>query len=409
VNKLGITVLVLMSLLLFPGQVIHPAFGQVGEPLGKESAPITELNEALLNAAASGQADVVEALLERGANIEAKNNLGATPLIFAAVQGHSRVVKLLLGRGADVNAKTATGITPLIGAASAADADVVQLLLEDGADVSVKDQQGHTALDMAEATGDTQVYALLRSADKTSGRLSAPVAGSAGPSSALAALPTGQVHVEIIRQADSPGGLTVRDGPSQEGRAIAYLPVGSKVTYSEEASNGWVRLSGPTAGGWVAESYLGSRNPEALVVDVDNPEQCLRVRNGPGTGQEKIGCLPRGARIKLTGTVQNNWAQIFEPMAGWVTVRQIQAPGLFPATPATSGVAKERRGASGGPGYRRQQSDRDSDFEVTTNEIDQQVTQLSRKNEGARAVAPWIRPLPRGIRMGPFGLGPPFH
>jgi Bacterial SH3 domain len=153
---------------------------------------------------------------------------------------------------------------------------------------------------------------------------------------------SGRAHWEIIRQADSPGGLAVRSKPN--GEIVAYLPVGSKVVIVGQANNAWIQLSAPIAGGWVAASYLGSRSPEALVIGVDNPEQCLRVRNGPGTNYEKIGCLPKGGKLKLTGTVQKEWVQIVEPMAGWVTSQQIRAPGLFPAKSATSGTS--RRGSS---------------------------------------------------------------
>jgi uncharacterized protein YraI len=173
-----------------------------------------------------------------------------------------------------------------------------------------------------------------------------PPTGSAHAEMIPQARPYGETHSEIIRQADSPAGLTVRSEPLPNGKIVAYLPVGSKVTYSGGANNGWVHLSAPTAGGWVAESYLGSRNPEALVIGVDNPGQCLTVRNGPGINYEKIGCLPKGANLKLTGTVQEDWAQIVGPMAGWVTAQQIEAPGLFPAKAATSGGT--RRGSSEG-------------------------------------------------------------
>ncbi len=52
---------------------------------------------------------MVKAFLDKGANIEVKNDAGATPLIFASVKGHPDVVKLLLERGANVNARTNTG------------------------------------------------------------------------------------------------------------------------------------------------------------------------------------------------------------------------------------------------------------------------------------------------------------
>src|SRR3990172_6173795 len=94
------------------------------------------LESVLLDAAAKGQTEFVKSLLDSGADIESKNELGATSLILASVKGHAQVVKLLLDRGADVNAKTTTGITPLMAAATAGDAVEVKLLLEKGADVS---------------------------------------------------------------------------------------------------------------------------------------------------------------------------------------------------------------------------------------------------------------------------------
>jgi uncharacterized protein YgiM (DUF1202 family) len=350
------------------------------------------LESVLLDAAAAGQTDLVRSFLDHGANIEVKNKLGATPLIFASVKGHPQVVKLLLERGADVNVKTTTGITPLMAATTAGNAEAVKLLLEKGADASAKDQKGRTALDLAEATGATGVYVLLKSVKKTPVSVQAPAARPAVPA-----------HTEIIRQGDNPTGLTVRAEPSPKGRVIAYLTVGSKVTYAGEPSNGWVKLSAPTAGGWVDESYLGSRNPEASVVAVDNPEQCLRVRNGPGMNHEKIGCLPKGAKLKLTGTVQKGWAQMVEPMAGWVAARQIQAPGLFPAEAATSGVQEERRAASGGRSHRRQKSE--NDFTQADKQFDREMNEFRQENEAAGSFQPGGIQPGRLLPVGPLGIG----
>lgn len=157
--------------------------------LGVAQVQSQDLESVLLDAAASGQTDFVKALLDSGANIESKNKMGATALIFASVKGHSQVVKLLLDREADVNIKTVTGITPLMAAATAGNADATKLLLEKGADVSAKDQQGRTALNLAEATGDTQVYALLKSVDKSSSPAPVSVARPTGPPSVPVAGP----------------------------------------------------------------------------------------------------------------------------------------------------------------------------------------------------------------------------
>jgi ankyrin repeat protein len=66
-------------------------------------------------AALSNQDEVVEVLLENGADIEAKaaDSYGSTALHWAAVLGHGRIVELLVLAGADVNAKDTEGHTPV--------------------------------------------------------------------------------------------------------------------------------------------------------------------------------------------------------------------------------------------------------------------------------------------------------
>ena len=72
-------------------------------------------------------------LLDRGAEVNGKDNSGWTPLHYAAWDGHADVAALLLDRGAEVNVKTIDGWTPLHYAADYGHADVVALLLERGA------------------------------------------------------------------------------------------------------------------------------------------------------------------------------------------------------------------------------------------------------------------------------------
>jgi uncharacterized protein len=52
-------------------------------------------------ASEKGHVDVVQALLAKGAEVNAKNNNGATALIWASIQGHVDVVQALLAKGAD--------------------------------------------------------------------------------------------------------------------------------------------------------------------------------------------------------------------------------------------------------------------------------------------------------------------
>jgi ankyrin repeat protein len=68
---------------------------------------------ALIRAAKIGNLDVVEALLDAGAAVDAPDSgFRQTPLMAAARGGYAPVVKRLIERGAQVNAQTRTGLTP---------------------------------------------------------------------------------------------------------------------------------------------------------------------------------------------------------------------------------------------------------------------------------------------------------
>ncbi|MGN1309765.1 MAG: ankyrin repeat domain-containing protein, partial [Akkermansia sp.] len=120
-----------------------------------------KVNDALLEAAREGNAECVRQLLDRGADIEAKDKDGETALIRAAWYGKTEVVSLLLDRGADIEAKDKYGYTPLIKAAEEGKKEVVSLLLDRGADIEAKDEFGYTALIKAAKYGKTKVVSLL--------------------------------------------------------------------------------------------------------------------------------------------------------------------------------------------------------------------------------------------------------
>lgn len=98
---------------------------------------------------------VVELLLANKAEVNAKNNNGHTPLIEAAGTGKTGVAKLLLVSKADVNAKDNDGWTALHWAANKGHPDVVKMLLLYRADVNAKDNDGNTPLDQAKNGNDS--------------------------------------------------------------------------------------------------------------------------------------------------------------------------------------------------------------------------------------------------------------
>jgi ankyrin repeat protein len=104
----------------------------------------------------------VRLLLSKGANVNAKQAQGRTPLYLAAMLGNGvPTMRLLLTSGADPNLASANGQTPLMMAAQRGNIEGIQLLIEKGADVNSKDGAGETALMFACSSGNARAVQLL--------------------------------------------------------------------------------------------------------------------------------------------------------------------------------------------------------------------------------------------------------
>jgi ankyrin repeat protein len=114
---------------------------------------------------------VVDVLLRRGANVNARTTQGETALMIRAYSRYSvQIVRLLLDNGADVNAKDSVrGNTALIRACSSGNIEVVRMLLEKGADLNAQAMDGRTALN---TMWKSDVNALLMSATDSMARAS---------------------------------------------------------------------------------------------------------------------------------------------------------------------------------------------------------------------------------------------
>jgi ankyrin repeat protein len=117
----------------------------------------------LILAVKGGHKEVVELLLNRGADVNKPNKDGYTPLILAAARGHTEIVKLLLDHKADVNEAEATirRNTPLMRAAEGGHLEIVELLLNNGADVNIVNIFGETPLGNAAGIGNVEMVELL--------------------------------------------------------------------------------------------------------------------------------------------------------------------------------------------------------------------------------------------------------
>jgi hypothetical protein len=120
-----------------------------------------DLSHGIHAAAAHGRDDVIDLLVRHGADpSDNELNQGFTPIMVAAGKGHVHALLLLIDRGGDMNAKNDMGMTALHLAASAGQAHCVKALVAEGAQAWHKDKYGRTAAMCAAV--DTEQHRLCR-------------------------------------------------------------------------------------------------------------------------------------------------------------------------------------------------------------------------------------------------------
>src|SRR6516164_4570346 len=119
-----------------------------------------EGNTPLILAAFYASPECLEILFEKGADVNSANKAGATPLIRAATDYEK--TRLLVAAGANIQVRTALGSTPLLLAARrAGNSRTVKLLLQRGANATERNEAGVGPVLSAAASGDVETVRLL--------------------------------------------------------------------------------------------------------------------------------------------------------------------------------------------------------------------------------------------------------
>ena len=115
----------------------------------------------LLDAVKAGDQGVVHALIQDGADVNAGEADGTTPLHWAAYSSDLAIAELLVGAGADATTANRYDVRPLSLAAVGGNAAIIELLLGAGANPNTVQGEGETALMTAVRTGKLEAVEVL--------------------------------------------------------------------------------------------------------------------------------------------------------------------------------------------------------------------------------------------------------
>lgn len=125
------------------------------------SASTGKLDARLQAAAANGDAAAIALLIKQGANLEARDESGATPLLIATRHNHVDAARVLIDAGANVNAKDRIQDSAYLHAGARGHNEILKMTLTHGADLKSTNRYGGTALIPAAERGHVETVRIL--------------------------------------------------------------------------------------------------------------------------------------------------------------------------------------------------------------------------------------------------------
>jgi len=112
-------------------------------------------------AASEGAARVVELLVQNGAEVNAKDRWGGTPLRDAVRHGHEKLARYLVSHGGMLGFDEVAASSELCEMARSGSLDIIKLMITCGAPVDAQDYDSRTALHLACAEGNLPIVSYL--------------------------------------------------------------------------------------------------------------------------------------------------------------------------------------------------------------------------------------------------------
>ena len=161
--------IVLASAFMMPSYHLHAAqasagAGEGGDEVQVDSERANELGKQLIEDIVINPTNLkerVKKLLEKGANVNVKDQYDCIALMEAAKNGHAEIVQMLLANGAQVNMQNKYGYTALMWAIIAGHTDMALSLIYAGTQLDLANSNNETALMLATEKGCVEIVEML--------------------------------------------------------------------------------------------------------------------------------------------------------------------------------------------------------------------------------------------------------